>query len=404
MRRSDSGKGRFFWTGVVAALTAVIAAAAVTLAAQGLIAEQQVQSDDAEPAVLITTVEMRKIADQVSGSVSVRPQYTWALARHVLPGSEPIFTRDGLSAGSSSELGTVVATLAERPVILLSGTVPAYRSLGVGDTGTDVAQLQDSLRLLGQKIADKAGVYGPSTATAVYQLYMTRTPAAQPVSREGTPVSKSTQQSTGVPLGEVRFLPSYPAKATTTCGTQGAMAGETLCDLTGGVPSLTVSVATKDSQSLVPGQPVTVTVSDGTTIDGTLGTKHDEAIPAVPATSSENGAGSSQGNPSSVATNGQATSPTVTEFAVDIPAEVVPQVGATGTALITVAATSDTALSIEAIAVRTDASGNPWVKSEDGERLPIALGLCANGFCEISGDRVSVGTNIVLPAAVSGSR
>jgi peptidoglycan hydrolase-like protein with peptidoglycan-binding domain len=57
----------------------------------------------------------------------------------------------------------------ERPVLLLCGTVPAYRDLQVGDEGDDVRQLNRNLRRLGHD-ADRDGRFTPKTATALRAL------------------------------------------------------------------------------------------------------------------------------------------------------------------------------------------------------------------------------------------
>ena len=42
--------------------------------------------------------------------------------------------------------GSVIVEVAGRPLFVFPGTVPAYRNLSPGETGTDVAQLQAGLR------------------------------------------------------------------------------------------------------------------------------------------------------------------------------------------------------------------------------------------------------------------
>src|SRR4051812_38215960 len=52
-------------------------------------------------------------------------------------------------AGDKADCGDVLYRVDEHPVLLLCGTVPAYRDLQAGDTGRDVWQLNTNLRRLG---------------------------------------------------------------------------------------------------------------------------------------------------------------------------------------------------------------------------------------------------------------
>ncbi|MFC4508149.1 MULTISPECIES: peptidoglycan-binding protein [Streptomyces] len=67
--------------------------------------------------------------------------------------------------------GSVLMQVSGRPVFVLRGSVPMYRTLGPGVSGDDVEQLQSALRRLGHDPGGVTGHYGQGTAAAVTQWY-----------------------------------------------------------------------------------------------------------------------------------------------------------------------------------------------------------------------------------------
>jgi peptidoglycan hydrolase-like protein with peptidoglycan-binding domain len=76
-----------------------------------------------------------------------------------------------VKAGDEFPAGAVLVEVAGRPLVALAGEVPAYRDLRPGMTGTDVRQLQSSLKLLGHDPKTADGVFGSSTKTALRDFY-----------------------------------------------------------------------------------------------------------------------------------------------------------------------------------------------------------------------------------------
>lgn len=87
------------------------------------------------------------------------------------PGIEGVVTSVPLKANSTVRAGSVLLEVQGRPVIVLPGRFRAYRTIKDGDTGPDVEQLQDALRSLGYRSADRKGTYGSSTQNALGRLY-----------------------------------------------------------------------------------------------------------------------------------------------------------------------------------------------------------------------------------------
>ena len=73
-----------------------------------------------------------------------------------------------LTADQVVDFGEVLVWINEQPVVLLRGTVPAYREMQVGDVGADVEQLELELNRSGHLTASAIdGVFDDVTATAV---------------------------------------------------------------------------------------------------------------------------------------------------------------------------------------------------------------------------------------------
>jgi len=120
--------------------------------------------------------------------------------------------------------GDVLATVSGRPVFLLAGRMPAYRDLGPGMSGPDVAQLERSLRRLGLGPGAVDGSYDAATGDAVARLY--RRHGFQPVvateetlagtrpAEAGLVSGAFAQPGVQLPSDEVVFVGSGPLRVT----------------------------------------------------------------------------------------------------------------------------------------------------------------------------------------------
>jgi hypothetical protein len=83
-----------------------------------------------------------------------------------------VVTGEVPAVGSTLEAGTVALEIAGRPVIVLPGEVPAYRTMRVGASGSDITQLKAALVALGIDPGDAASpLFDQATASAVAALY-----------------------------------------------------------------------------------------------------------------------------------------------------------------------------------------------------------------------------------------
>jgi hypothetical protein len=127
-----------------------------------------------EPAVTVPVVgELLVDGVQGSGTVALPAGNPVAPLSPQLsaPGAQPIVTGLPWHVGSRVGAGDLLVEVAGEPIFLLSGSTPAYRDLRLGDTGKDVAELQNALRGAGFAVGDSEATYGQSTAAAVASLY-----------------------------------------------------------------------------------------------------------------------------------------------------------------------------------------------------------------------------------------
>jgi peptidoglycan hydrolase-like protein with peptidoglycan-binding domain len=73
--------------------------------------------------------------------------------------------------GSELKAGAVALEVAGRPVFVLPGGLPAYRTLRTGMSGPDVRQLKRALRAVGIPVASRGDRFDRATAAAVRTLY-----------------------------------------------------------------------------------------------------------------------------------------------------------------------------------------------------------------------------------------
>jgi len=162
--------GRAFLVGV--AIGAVMMSA-IGLVASGLIESPlQVAAETAPPSPSVLTATARW--QVLENTIILRGTVTAARIINVIasaPYSQIIVTRMPVKAGQRVRPGQLVTEIDGRPIFLLGGRLPAYRSLHEGDAGPDVSQLQHALERLGYLDFDQPGHFGESTALALLLFY-----------------------------------------------------------------------------------------------------------------------------------------------------------------------------------------------------------------------------------------
>lgn len=182
---------------------------------------------------------------------------------------EGVLTSIDVKLASSLSPGQQVASINDRPVIVLEGQVPLWRDLSEGDAGRDVERFQRALISAGQTITDPFGEYGPSTAAAVRRLYeavgsepLVGVPEADmlgaPADEEAPPMTSSPDGGLlqTVPTTEIVMIPRFPAKVTSITASLGARDSERSILVALGKPEITAKLAVGDAEKIAKGASV----------------------------------------------------------------------------------------------------------------------------------------------------
>ncbi len=211
-------------------------------------------------------------ASSPSGSGSGAGTFTW------LP-----------SAGQTIRQGQTIYQVNSAPVVLLYGSVPAYRDLSEGMTGTDVRQLNADLVALGYATAGALG------SRSGWDYFSGETAG----SLELLQAHLGLAQTGTLPLGQAVFLPG--AIQVTGLGTgvvpgSAATAGSTVLTASSLTPVVTIDLDASMETEVAVGAKVSVTLPDGAVTPGVV-----SSVSAAPASSSSTSA-SGSGSGSSAAT------------------------------------------------------------------------------------------------------
>jgi hypothetical protein len=134
---------------------------------------EQAAANAAEPVASWVTapVELRVLSATVIQRGDVRAEVSSSVGVPVSVLGDPVVTQAVVAVGDDVVEGQRVVEVSGRPVFVLQGDVPVYRTLRPAMSGTDVAQLQSALTRLGFT-PDSDGVFGELTKTAVDAFYL----------------------------------------------------------------------------------------------------------------------------------------------------------------------------------------------------------------------------------------
>jgi hypothetical protein len=255
------------------------------------------------------------------------------------------------------------------PVILLDGTVPAWRALDEGETGSDVTQLNHDLVHLGY--ASRA-----DTAASGWDYFSWETAAGVAKLQEAVGI---TSPSGSLGPGSVVFEPSA-LRVTSILGSLGSPASGAVLAATSTRHVVTISLDAALQSEVKDGDAVTVTLPDGSLTPG--------VITSVGTVAS--GSGSSAAIPVSV----RLTRPRAA--------------GRLDQAPVTVEITTSTAPNVLAVPVGAllAQSGGGYAVEVAGLRgarhlVAVTTGLFddASGLVQVTGAGLAVGQHVVVPSA-----
>jgi membrane fusion protein, multidrug efflux system len=169
--------------------------------------------------------------------------------------AQQVVTKVFRPPGSFVAPGNVIIEVAGRPFFVLQGSVPAYRDMAPGESGSDITQLQVGLENLGFGIGgDTGGTYGPGTSAAVAAFYQSLGYTAPPA-----PATTKGHHGTEVPLSEIMFVPRFPARVIKLGGGVGSVVSGSLVTLSLGSPSVKGQLNPAFGSLVRPGMRVTIT-------------------------------------------------------------------------------------------------------------------------------------------------
>ena len=160
---------------VLIGVTAVVALGAGIGLSQFIVSPSEAAAEAAAPEAgpITVPVELRTLANDVV--IRGDATYEGSIEVHLEAGDfggAAIVTGKVPDVGSTVAAGDVLLEVTGRPVIVLEGDLPVYRSLRAGSEGPDVVQLKKALKKLGHFTGGtKNDAYGTSTAAAVKALY-----------------------------------------------------------------------------------------------------------------------------------------------------------------------------------------------------------------------------------------
>jgi peptidoglycan hydrolase-like protein with peptidoglycan-binding domain len=274
--------------------------------------------------------------------------------------------------------GAVLYRVDERPVVLLSGSKPAWRPLGEGvSDGRDVRQLEQNLRALG---------YDDEQELTIDQRFDAATAAAIKRWQEALGVTATGR----IALGEIVFLPGARRVGTVTVALGDRVRPGARVMATSSTKRLVIAqIDASDQEDVAVGDEVTIDLRNGTTTTGAI--SEVGKVASVPTTESSGGQMSS----------GSTTSTITFDVQLDKPAVA----GALDQAPVDVGVTSErakNALSVPVsalLALRGGRYGLEVVRSGTTSVVEVTPGLYSDGgYVQIKRGAVKAGDLVVVPA------
>jgi hypothetical protein len=260
------------------------------------------------------------------------------------------------------------------PTVVLSGAVPAYRSLDASvNDGPDVRQLEDALVALGHGAGVTADQHFDAATAAAVKRWETSLGRADP---DGV-----------VELGDVTFA-SGEVRIGTISADVGSRVqdGSTILEATPTAHVVTIDLAASRSNELEPGAAVALTMPDGVETTGQVATIGSQSSAAADPNQQVPGGSSQPTVPVTITLDNPTTAAAFDTGSVEVALERSREEGAT-------------AVPVEALLALVE--GGYAVEVTDGATsrlVGVEVGTFADGFVGIIGDGVEPGAEVVVPA------
>jgi hypothetical protein len=372
---------------VLAAVTVTGGVVVMSGAKQQTLAAQQSQARTA-------TVERRTLSAMVSqaGILTYRARSDGS-AYSVINQAQGTYTElPGL--GRVISQGHVLYRMNDRPVVLLRGSTPAYRTLSAGATGPDVAQLNADLVALGYaaraQLHPRSAFFGAATTTAVEKLQ-----AALGVARNGS-----------MALGQVVFEPTAVRVTSVSAQLGGrAQPGEPMMQATSTARQVQIALPASQQTEVVVGNKVTITLPNNKTAPGAVSSV--ATVATCPSSSGPGVSSSSAAAPGTDSCSSGGSGSGTPTIAVDVTFSDPAAPGTWDQAPVQVGITTASvrgALTVPVAALLAPSGGGYAVEvAGAGQRnylVPVSLGLFddAEGLVQVTGSRLAAGQKVVVPA------
>lgn len=297
----------------------------------------------------------------VERAVNLNVQAAWAGGSEVVNAASGVLTEVKVASGGSVAAGQVAYTVGLSPVVFAVGSVPAFRDLGVGVKGADVAQLQELLRVAGVRSAGPDGDFGEGTAREV----------------------RAWQHAVGMPqtgtvaYGQVVFVPKLPGVvAWAEAAKVGAplSAGTVVGRILPAEPVFSMALPAGQRALVEPGMEVLIRAGKGQwkARVGSIGEPTQEGTATAQIVPTDGATSVCGGECSTVPITGDAG---LSARVIIVPAQQGPVV--------------------PSAALAVDAAGSSSVITDDGRQLPVTVTAAAGGRVLVTG--VDVGTKVRVP-------
>jgi hypothetical protein len=299
------------------------------------------------------------------------------------------------AAGQVISQGHVLYRVNDRPVVLLHGSIPAYRTLSAGATGHDVAELNADLVALGYatstQLRPTSTSFGSATTTALDKLQ-----AALGVTQNGT-----------LALGQAVFEPTA-LRVTNVSGQPGgrAQTGEIVMQATSTLRQVQVALDASQQTSMAVGDKVTITLPNNQTTPGVVSSVG--AVATCPSGSGAAGSGSSSAAPGTDTCasggSGSSTAPTISVGVTpsDPPATSTWDQAPVQVGITTASVRGALVVPVTALLARSDGDyAVEVVGARGGNHLvPVSLGLFddADGLVQVTASELTAGQRVVVPS------
>jgi len=284
--------------------------------------------------------------------------------------------------------GHVLYRVNDRPVVLLYGATPAYRTLSAGAAGPDVAELNADLVALGyatsSQLSPSSSSFGSATGTALDKLQ-----AALGITQDGT-----------LTLGQAVFEPTALRVSTLSAQLGGSsQTGQMVMQGTSTTRQVQVALDASQQTAVAVGDKVTISLPNNQTTPGVI-----SSVGAVATCPASSGPGGSSSAAPGTDTCSSGSTPTVT---VGITPSDPAATGTWDQAPVQIGITTASvpnALVVPVTALLTRSSGGYAIEVIGAARtnhlVPVSLGLFddAEGLVQVTGPGLAAGQKVVVPA------